>query len=318
MRDAHRGIRLVDVLAAGAGRAVGVHLQVVVVDLDLARLLDDGRDLDAGERRLAAVGAVEGRQPHQPVDALLRRVEAVGVLAGDAEGGGLDARLLSGGGLEQLDLEAAPLRPAHLHAQDHLRPVLRVGPAGAGVDGHQRVAGVVLAAEQPLLLQLAEPPLDRLERLVELGRELGILLRELGQPLEVVRVGGEPREHVEAPLCARVLGADARGPLRLVPEPGLAHLRLERAQALAQRRRVKGSPRAGTTARGWRPAAAAWAGRRWGRPWLRVRLAQGRVGTQPWARRCSTASMPPSATGSSARSCRITSAGCAVAGGSTR
>ena len=33
-------------------------------------------------------------------------------------------------------------------------PVLRVGPAGAGVDGHHGVARVVLAAEQAGLLEL--------------------------------------------------------------------------------------------------------------------------------------------------------------------
>ena len=73
VRDPDRGVGLVDVLAAGAGGAVGVDLQVVVVDLELARLLDDGRDLDAGERRLAAVGRVEraraaraGARPSRP------------------------------------------------------------------------------------------------------------------------------------------------------------------------------------------------------------------------------------------------------------
>ena len=95
--DAHGGVGLVDVLAAGARRAVGVDLQVVVVDLDLAGLLDDGRDLDAGERRLAAVGGVERREADEPVHALLGGVEAVGVLALDAERRRLDAGLLPRG-----------------------------------------------------------------------------------------------------------------------------------------------------------------------------------------------------------------------------
>src|SRR5215211_272758 len=63
VRDADRRVGLVDVLPAGAGGPVGVHLQVVVLDLDLAGLLDDRRDLDSRERRLAAVGGVERRQP---------------------------------------------------------------------------------------------------------------------------------------------------------------------------------------------------------------------------------------------------------------
>ena len=58
-----------------------------------------------------------------------------------------------GARLQQLDLEAAPLGPAHLHPQHHLGPVLGVGAAGAGVDRDERVAGVVAAGEQPLLLE---------------------------------------------------------------------------------------------------------------------------------------------------------------------
>src|SRR3954447_19089261 len=59
VRDAHGRVGLVDVLAAGARRAVGVDLQVVGVDLDVAGIFDDGGDLDAGEARLAAVRGVE-------------------------------------------------------------------------------------------------------------------------------------------------------------------------------------------------------------------------------------------------------------------
>src|SRR3712207_1296990 len=73
VRDPHRGVRLVDVLAAGAGGPVGVDLQVVVLDLHVAGLLDDRRHLDAREGGLAAVGRVERREAHQPVHALLRR-----------------------------------------------------------------------------------------------------------------------------------------------------------------------------------------------------------------------------------------------------
>ena len=54
-------------------------------------------------------------------------------------------------------------------------PTRPVDPARAGADGHDRVAGVVLAAEQPLLLELGQPGLDRVELSLELGRQLGVL-----------------------------------------------------------------------------------------------------------------------------------------------
>src|SRR6185295_16873769 len=103
---------------------------------------------------------------------------AVGVLAADAEGRRLDAGLLPRAGLEQLDLEAALLGPAHLHAQDHLRPVLGVGAARARVDGDERVALGVLAAEEALLLEVLEALLDAVELIGDLVGELRIL-REL-------------------------------------------------------------------------------------------------------------------------------------------
>ena len=65
----------------------------------------------------------------------------------------LEARLLTRARLEQLDLEAAVRGPALVHAQHHLRPVLRIGPARARLQRHDRVAGVVLAVEERGLLR---------------------------------------------------------------------------------------------------------------------------------------------------------------------
>ena len=219
-------------------------------------LLDHGRDLDAREGRLAAVGRVERREPHEPVHALLGRVQAVGVLARGAEGRGLDPGLLPRAGLEQLDLEAAPLGPAHHHPQHHLRPVLGVRAACARVDRHERVTRVVVAGEQALLLQRRETLLDRGERLLELGLHLGILLGQLRQAAEIGGVGIEPLVGLEPALHPRVLGVELGGGVRVVPEAALAHPGLERGGALPQSGRVKGSPRAGTSAHGWRRGAA--------------------------------------------------------------
>ena len=141
--DPYRRVGLVDVLAAGARGAVGVDPQVGVVDLDLDPLVDQRPDVDLGEAGVAARRGVEGRDPHQPVDAALGGEETVGVLAAGDEGGRLEAGLLPRRGLLHLDLEAAALGPAQVHAQEDLRPVLGVGAAGAGVDRDHGVAGVV-------------------------------------------------------------------------------------------------------------------------------------------------------------------------------
>ena len=112
-----------------------------------------GATVDARERGLAAVGLVERRQAHQPVDALLGLDDAVRVVALERERGRLDARLLARRRLDQLGLVAAVLGPAQVHAQQHLGPVLGVGAAGAGRDLHERGAAVVLAGEERGLLE---------------------------------------------------------------------------------------------------------------------------------------------------------------------
>jgi hypothetical protein len=62
--------------------------------------------------------------------------------------GGLDAGLLAGVHVDQLDLVAARARPSAVHALQHLGPVLAFGAAGAGIDFDVGVVVVGLAGEQ--------------------------------------------------------------------------------------------------------------------------------------------------------------------------
>ena len=64
------------------------------------------------------------------------------------DGDGFQSRLLAFGLLDQGELVAATLAPALIHAQQHFRPVLRLGAAGAGVDFQEGVKLVGLAGEQ--------------------------------------------------------------------------------------------------------------------------------------------------------------------------
>ena len=126
-------------LAAGAGRAEDVHLDVLLADVDLDGVVDVGIDEHRGERGVPPRLGIVRRDPDQPVDALLRLEVAVGVFALDLDRDRLDARLFPRQQVEHRDLEAVPLRPAHVHPHEHLGPVLRLGAAGAGMDREQRV-----------------------------------------------------------------------------------------------------------------------------------------------------------------------------------
>ena len=146
--DAHGAVGLVDVLAAGTRRAVGVDAQILVVDLDLDLVVDHRIDPDRGEAGVAAVVRIEGRDAHQAMDAAFGLEPAIGVGAGDPDRRRFEPGLLAAAFLEPFDLVAVRLGPAHIHAQQHLGPILRFGAAGAGMDFEIAVVAVGLARQQ--------------------------------------------------------------------------------------------------------------------------------------------------------------------------
>ena len=146
MRTARIG--RVDVLPARAGRAVGVDLEVLVVDDDVDVVVDHRIDPDAGEARVPPRRAVVRADADEAVDAALGLRPAVRPGPLEQQRRRLDPRLLAGVIVHQLDLEAALLAPAAVHPLEHAGPVLALGPARARVDLDIAVVVVGLAAEQ--------------------------------------------------------------------------------------------------------------------------------------------------------------------------
>ena len=207
-------------------------------------------------------GRVEGRDAHQPVHAPLGGEEPVGVLAVDGEGDALDAGLVALAGFVQLDVEAPRLRPAQVHAQEHLGPVLALGAPGARVDADDGVAGVELPGEQPLLLQALEDPADLGRQPLDLFRQLlghlvaaGLLGGHVEQHLQVVDLRGEVLVVLQPAPQAAVAGAQLLGVVLVVPEVRGAHRLLEGGDVALQRIGVKDSPLPTGASRGRRPAA---------------------------------------------------------------
>ena len=62
----------------------------------------------------------------------------------DFHGDALDSGFLSPSAVQDSVLESVLLGPAKIHAQQHLRPVLRLGAARAGMDGQNGIFGIVL------------------------------------------------------------------------------------------------------------------------------------------------------------------------------
>ena len=173
MGHADGGVGLVDVLTAGARRAVGIDADIGRVDVDLDRIVDFRIHEQRRERGMAAVGRVERRLAHQAVHARFRAQEAVGVVALDLQGGRLDAGDLAVGLLEDFDLEALAFAIAQVLAQQHRSPVLGFRAAGAGLDVDEAVVRVHRIVEHPAefhafddLADFLHVLLDRFERVV--------------------------------------------------------------------------------------------------------------------------------------------------------
>src|SRR5262249_55667654 len=159
---------------------------------------------DRREGRVPARVGIEGRYPDEAVDAGLGLRVAVGVRSRNGEGGALEPRALTGLVLEQLDPEAPALAPAEGHAEQHLGPVLRLETTGARVYLDDRVAGVVLAAEETGQLEVAQLALDLLHPLRELAEGVGItFLRQLEVHARLVGALAQALPAVERRLESR-------------------------------------------------------------------------------------------------------------------
>ena len=75
-----------------------------------------------------------------------------------------------------LDLEAVSLGPARVHAQQHLRPVLALGAAGAGMHFEIGIETIGLARQQRLELAPRHFLLEGLQRGFSLGDDARIAL----------------------------------------------------------------------------------------------------------------------------------------------
>ena len=148
---------------------------------------------------------------------------AVGMVAAHLDGGALDARHFARARIDDLGAEAAGGRPLEVHAQQHLRPVLRLGAARAGLDVEVGVVRVHLAAEHALELEFADLGLDLREVALDLAGG-GLVVLGLGelQQLDGIghRAGG--RVHLlDLGGEARALLAELLGLLGLLPDGGV-------------------------------------------------------------------------------------------------
>src|SRR5262249_20159694 len=149
----------------------------------------------------------------------------------------------------QLDREAVLLRPARVHAQQHLCPVAGVGAAGPGLDAQEGVGGVLRAAHHRPELELLEAGLGLGQLALQLGLEALVLGGQFGHRVQLADGGVQLFVGLQEGVERLELLDDLLGLVLVVPEGRLAHLvgQLGAQRLLASD--VKESPAAGSG--GW-------------------------------------------------------------------
>ena len=143
MRDPDRRVRLVDVLAARARRAVGVDLQVRLVDLDLADVLGLGEHRDGAGRRVDASLRFRLRHALHAMHAGLELELRVRAFARDARDDLAVAAVLAGIRAQDLHAPALPLGVAAVHPVQIAREDRGLVPARARADLEEQIRVVV-------------------------------------------------------------------------------------------------------------------------------------------------------------------------------
>ena len=121
----------------------------------------------------------------------LAREQAEGEIAGDGEGDRLDAGLIAVLDFVNLGFEALALRPAQVHAHQHLGPVLRFGASRTGMHSDDRVQRIGFAGEHGLGFELLGEVDQRRDFSLEVGLDRLAFLGEFEVGLDVVLPAGE-------------------------------------------------------------------------------------------------------------------------------
>ena len=210
-------------LAACARGAIGVDAAVGFVDLDVDAVINLRIDPDRRKARVATRIGIERRDAHEAMHPRFRLHPAMGIVALEQQGRGLEARFIARRLFDELDLKLASLRPARIHAGEHARPVAAFGTAGARVNFDEGVVGVSLAREQRLDLPALAFGLQGLELGNALGLDLCIALgfREFDKSHRVLELPLKARKAIQAIFKLRALAHDLLRGVGIVPEIGV-------------------------------------------------------------------------------------------------
>ena len=123
----------------------------------------------------AAVFRVKGRDADKPVHAALGLQMSVAVLACYQQGHRFDSNFFALLHVHCLRFETAALDPTLVHPKQHVGPIARLRPAGAGMNRHKRVGAIVFSGEELAQLELVQ----HVSQTVVFGRHFFFRLRAM-------------------------------------------------------------------------------------------------------------------------------------------
>ena len=136
------------------------------------------------------------------------------------------------------------LRPAQIHAQDHVCPILRLSTAGARLNIDESITGVLLAAEHATKFQATYLFLEACKVGDEFFDRVGIIFfqRHLQKFVSISKPGCQRIKAENDLFQKRPFLAERLGPIRLVPDVGFFQFSLDFSQALSISFVVKDTP----------------------------------------------------------------------------
>src|SRR5690242_16852020 len=131
VRKAHRRLDFIHVLPSVASRAERVDFEVLGAYIDFDAVVHLGNYKHGRERSMATRGLVEWRNADEAVHSGFSGKQPIGILAFHADRDGLEPSALARLRIDHRSMKTLALTPAQIHAQEHLRPVLRFRAARA-------------------------------------------------------------------------------------------------------------------------------------------------------------------------------------------
>ena len=136
------------------------------------------------------------------------------------------------------------LRPAKIHTQEHLGPVLGLGTARARLNVEEGRTAVQLARKHPLKFETGQFLLEAREIGLDFTQRLGVVFleRKIEQFGRIVQTAAQRVQRPDNRFKLRAFLAERLRTLRIVPDVRILELPLDFRQAFCFALVVKGTP----------------------------------------------------------------------------